>query len=43
MKGFTITIKIGINAESKEEAIEEAKKYIKPLTGQIPIWLDGVE
>ena len=43
MRGFTATIKIGINAESKEEALEEAKKYIKPLSNQIPIWLEKIE
>ena len=43
MRGFTATIKIGINAESKKEALEEAKKYIKPLSNQVPIWLEKVE
>jgi len=41
--GFTATIKIGINAHNKEEAVIEVKKYIKALEGQIPIWLVGVE
>ncbi len=43
MRGFEATIKIGINAESLEEAKEEAKKYIKPLENQVPIWLEKVE
>jgi len=43
VRGFTATIKLGINAESKEEAEEEAKRYIKPLENQVPIWLESVE
>jgi len=43
MRGFTATIKIGINAESKQEAIEEAEKYIESLSKHIPIWLEDVE
>ena len=41
MRGFDVTIKIGINANSKEEAKKQAEEWIKPM--ECPIWIVKVE
>ena len=37
--GYTITIKIGINAESKEEALAQ----IEPMKKIMPLWVIKIE
>jgi len=41
VRGFTATMKIGINAHDKKEAENKAKDLIKTL--DLPIWLVDVE
>jgi len=39
--GFTVTVKIGVNALSKEEAKKIVEQWIKPI--EAPIWIENVE
>lgn len=39
--GFDVTIKIGINANSEDEAKKIAEEWIKPM--DCPIWIVSVD
>ena len=41
MRGFDVTIKIGINADSKDEAKKTAEEWIKSM--DCPVWIVNIE
>lgn len=39
--GFTVTVKIGVNANNKDEAKALVESWIKPI--EAPIWIEEIE